>query len=294
MDKLTNQQAWVYINRVTEGVSAPLNEILGTAPIEDIARAIFRREKWIGQDLLDETESRYDWVRIDEDIAAAGDARLVTVESDEWPTELFAQIYADTDDVAPSSLWVRGEGNLANLLAQRPVAITGTRAMNRYGFDAARKVAYTYIDRGRTIANGGALGVETIVLEQAVGEVPILLFMPCGIDGVYPARNTPLFNRIAEVKGRAASLIVTPYPPGTNPQRSIFLERSKMMAAWVDRAVIVQSGLRSSAMLVAREVHRHGGKVVAIPGPFGDGSCTGGHLLVNEGVATLAVLEEDL
>ena len=82
----TPLQAWVYLNRVVEGPSRTLAALLQDYTPEHIAHGIYHQADWLGA-LRDETSARRDWLRQDEDIAAAEKvgARLITPESPEWP-----------------------------------------------------------------------------------------------------------------------------------------------------------------------------------------------------------------
>lgn len=97
-------------------------------------------------------------------------ARLVTPEDDEWP---FLQLHALTLAVAgeptdrrnqsdrtkapvpPLALWVRGPGRLDEL-ADRSVAVVGSRASTAYGEHVAAELGHQLGERGWTVVSGGA------------------------------------------------------------------------------------------------------------------------------------------
>ena len=61
-----------------------------------------------------------------------------------------------------------------------------------------------------------------------------------------------------------------------------------MLAALADAVVVPEAGVRGRALSVAREAHRLGRAVYAVPGPVTSAASTGCHALIAEGVARIA------
>src|SRR5699024_11402119 len=78
--------AWAYLNRVVEGPSRPLQQLLHAGrDAEEIAHGIRTRASWLG-DLAGQTEARHTWDRAEEDLAAAAvvGARLIAPDPPAW------------------------------------------------------------------------------------------------------------------------------------------------------------------------------------------------------------------
>ncbi|APT92314.1 DNA-binding protein [Corynebacterium phocae] len=291
----TPYQAWVYLNRVVEGPSPMLQALLAEYPPEEVAHGIYHRADWLGR-LRDDTAARYDWLRQEEDIAAAEEAgaRLITADSPEWPTEHFEAAFGfyhnaqpdapasfDQAAIAPHSLWVRG-GGLAQLVDQS-VAVIGTRAISRYGWEVTRLIVEDLAPRGWTVVSGGALGVDTAAHETALAAGGLTVAVAaCGIDVNYPARNARLFDQIA-----ATGAVVTEFPPGTTPQRHRFLTRNRLVAALAQGTVCVEAAYRSGALNTMNWTEALGKVAMAVPGPITNAGSIGCHLRIQDGRAQL-------
>ena len=296
----TPAHAWAYLNRVTDGAHQQLNNLLEEHTAAEIATGIFNRETWIGEHLLEDTATTHHILRQDEDLAVAEKlgARLVTVEDDEWPTDTINSFYTalnadfadrgmDTHIPAPTSLWVQGSGTLDELAASRAVHVTGTRAITRYGFEATQTFTQGLAQNGTTITSGGALGVETVALEQSLEfDAPTVVFQPTGLDAPYPARNAKLYQHVAR---SPRGMLVTPYPMGTTPNRARFLYRNALAVALTRGALITEAAVHSGAINVANYAHAAGKRTMAIPGPVTGPGSTGCHTLIRDGKADLVL-----
>ena len=83
----------------------------------------------------------------------------------------------------------------------------------------------------------------------------------CGPDVAYPRTNRGLYARIL-----AAGLIVSEYPPGTEPAPWRFPARNRLIAALADAVVVVEARARSGALITADHALDLGRDVLAVPG----------------------------
>ncbi|MDO5511459.1 DNA-processing protein DprA [Corynebacterium sp.] len=294
---------WAYLNRVVEGPSRPLQQLLAAGrDVGEIAHGVRSRASWLGE-LAGQTAARCGWERMEEDLvaAAAVGARLITPESPEWPTSEFDRAFGfaatgrsehlrsyQDDAVPPHALWVRG-GPLGAAVAQS-VAIVGTRAATRYGLDATRQIATGLASHHWTVVSGGALGIDTVAHESALGAGGLTVAVAaCGIDRTYPARNAALFDRIA-----GQGVCVSEYPPGTPPQRHRFLTRNRLVAALTSGTVIVEAAWRSGALNTLSWAEGLGRVTMAVPGPITGAGSLGCHERIKEGRAQLVTGSDDI
>ncbi|WP_238015081.1 DNA-processing protein DprA [Dactylosporangium sp. AC04546] len=207
-------------------------------------------------------------------------ARIVTAADDEWPAALDDLVSAsregnmlrrDTDP--PLALWIRGAGRLVDVL-ERSVSVVGARSMTSYGEFVASEFAYGLAQRGWTVVSGGALGVDVTAHRGtlAAGGLTVAV-LACGIDRNYPAANATVLERIAE-----EGLLLTEWPPGTNPHKTRFLTRNRVIAAATRGTVVVEAGSRSGArntLAYARLLRR---SAMVVPGPITSAMSIGCHV----------------
>jgi hypothetical protein len=115
------------------------------------------------------------------------EARLVTPEDDEWPAfplhSLIRAVAEEPDDpkdqsprtvapVPPIALWVRGPERLDEL-ADRSVAIVGSRASTAYGEHVAGELGFQLAERGWTVVSGGDFLLWTLRRVAARSRGPV-------------------------------------------------------------------------------------------------------------------------
>jgi DNA processing protein len=227
-------------------------------------------------------------------------ARLVVPEDDEWPAfplhSLTLATAEEPDDpkdqsqrthalVPPIALWVRGPGRLDEL-ADRSVAIVGSRASTAYGEHVAGEFGYQLAERGWTVVSGGAYGIDAASHRGALAaEGATVAVLACGVDRAYPAGNGALLHRIAD-----SGLLISEWPPGAAPHKHRFLVRNRLIAALTRGTVVVEAAARSGATATAKRAERLGKRVMVVPGPVTSAMSVGCHELLREreGGATLA------
>lgn len=222
--------------------------------------------------------------------AEALGARLVTPEDEEWPANPFhAFALARYGHLAaPLALWVRGPGQLAHL-AERSVAIVGSRAATGYGGRVANSLAFGVAELGFTVVSGAAYGIDGAAHRGALAaERPTVAVLACGVDRAYPAGHERLLQHIAR-----AGLVVSEYPPGSIPARHRFLVRNRLIAGLSAGTVVVEAGWRSGARRTASDATLLGRPVMAVPGPVSSALSVGCHRLLREpGTVAVTCAEE--
>lgn len=222
----------------------------------------------------------HDRVDIDLDAARAAGARLLVPEDADWPTWPFGAfaVAEDPDLAPPLALWVRGPGRLATL-AERSVAVVGSRAASGYGVHAAAELGSALAEAGVTVVSGAAFGIDVAAHRGALtAGGPTVAVLACGVDRPYPAAHASLLERIA-----ATALVVSEYPPGAVPARHRFLVRNRLLAALGNGCVVVEAGARSGSQRTASDAATLGRPVMAVPGPVSSAMSVGCHELIRGG-----------
>jgi len=152
-------------------------------------------------------------------------------------------------------------------LAQGPaVAIVGARAASARGMERAHVLARHLAGRGVHVVSGGAIGIDGAAHRGALaGGGTTTVVLGSGIDVWYPARHAPLF-RDALAAGGA---IVSMFPPGTEPRRTTFPRRNRLIAALADIVIVIEADARSGSLSTARAGRELGRVVCAWPGSRG-------------------------
>ena len=214
--------------------------------------------------------------RRDLDLVEAIGGGLVHPGDPAWP--------AGVDDLgaaAPICLWVRGDTDLARLVA-RSVALVGSRASTAYGDHVATELAGGLADRRFTVVSGGAYGIDAAAHRGAVvAGAPTVVLLAGGVDRPYPAGNAGLLRRVLETGGAVASEV----PPGGVPSRSRFLLRNRLIAAASRATVVVEAAWRSGALSTAGHAVELLRPVGAVPGPVTSMASAGCHRILRDGSA---------
>ena len=219
-------------------------------------------------------------------------ARLVVPEDDEWPAlALHALTLAVAEEpgdrrsqadrtvalVPPVGLWVRGAARLDEL-ADRSVAVVGSRASTAYGEHVAGELGHRLGERGWTVVSGGAYGIDAAAHRGALAaEAPTVAVLACGIDRVYPAANGALLARIADT-----GMLISEWPPGCAP-----LAAPLPGAQPADRRADPRHRRRRGRGSFGgagdrRRAQRLGRRVMVVPGPVTSAMSVGCHELLRE------------
>lgn len=213
----------------------------------------------------------------------AGIGTLIPGDKD-WPSAL-----DDLGDRRPYILWTRGATSFLVRPLSDLVTITGARAATSYGEHVAGQLASDLANAERIIVAGGAYGIEGAAHRAALASgSDTIAVVANGVDRPYPMGHRELLERVADV-----GLMVSEVPPGAVPTRQRFIARARVMAALSAATLVVEAGVRSGSMTVARRAHGLGRAVGAVPGPVTSATSAGPHQLLGDG-ASLVTNAADL
>ena len=168
------------------------------------------------------------------------------------------------------------------------VTITGARASTSYGEHVAGKLASDLANAERLVVAGGAYGIEGAAHRAALASGGDTI-MANGVDRPYPVGHRELLDRVADL-----GLMVSEVPPGAVPTRHRFIARTRLMAALSAATVVVEAGVRSGSVTVARRAHELGRAVGAVPGPVTSATSKGPHELLELGIARIVTHSEQI
>jgi len=170
------------------------------------------------------------------------------------------------------------EGNL-ELLRQRAVAVVGTRRCTPYGRSVARDLGRQFADAGWVVVSGLAEGIDAEAHRGALSQGTTLAVLGHGLHRTYPAHH----RNLREAMLRAGGAVLSVWPDGVNPRPYRFATRNRWIAGLSEWTIVVEAGVKSGALITAREALEEGREVAAVPARVGDRWGEGCLRLLSEG-----------
>lgn len=205
---------------------------------------------------------------------------LVTLADADYPQALLQ--LADP----PCVLFVVGD---RRVLAQRALAIVGSRSASVGGEQTAERFARALAEAGWLVVSGLALGIDGAAHRGALAGGRTVAVMGTGPDRIYPSRQRELAHGIV-----SRGALVTEFPPGTPPQAGNFPRRNRLIAALAEGVLVVEAALESGSLITARLAGDLGREVFAVPGSIHSPLARGCHRLIREGAKLVETVQDVL
>jgi DNA processing protein len=152
----------------------------------------------------------------------------------------------------PPVLYYRGTIDRQENQGNKPtVAIVGTRSPSEYGRRWTRKISTALAKSGFTIVSGFAAGIDTEAhtsCMEAGGRT--LAVFGTGVDIVYPKPNERLCDRLLQ-----QGLAISEYPAGTQPNRTNFPRRNRIIAGLSRATIVIEAPQKSGALITAYQAN---------------------------------------
>jgi DNA processing protein len=209
--------------------------------------------------------------------------RIVVPADDEWPIRVndLATLELDTggrinhDIRPPLCIWARGPWPLRDAF-DRSVAVVGARAATAYGLHVTADIAFGLAEREWTVVSGGAFGIDAAAHQAALAANGLTVaVLACGVDRPYPTGNSGIFEQIGN-----SGLLISEWPPGSDPLRHRFLIRNRVIAAATAGTVLVEAAARSGAIQTMSRVLALNRPAMVVPGPVTSAMSVGCHELL--------------
>ncbi len=190
----------------------------------------------------------------------------------------------------PKQLFCLG-GQLAELLKEPAVAIVGSRKVSAYGQRVTQELADVLTKHSVVIVSGLAIGVDSLAHQAAVAAGgKTIAVLPCGLDMIYPAANRQLAQKILAGGGA----LITEYEEGSEPFKSNFVARNRIVAGLSQALVITEAGEKSGSLHTASFALEQGREVCAVPGPIYSPTSIGTNNLIKQGAIPITSATEIL
>uniref|UniRef100_B8HQJ0 DNA protecting protein DprA n=1 Tax=Cyanothece sp. (strain PCC 7425 / ATCC 29141) TaxID=395961 RepID=B8HQJ0_CYAP4 len=184
----------------------------------------------------------------------------------------------------PALLYYRGKVDLKeNQGLNRMIAMVGTREPSDYGRRWTHRIATVLARNGFTVVSGLAEGIDTqahISSLEAGGRT--IAVVGTGVDLVYPPRNKFLYEKILQ-----QGLVLSEYPAQTQPERSHFPRRNRIIAGLCRAVLVMEAPSKSGALITAHLANDYGRDVYILPGSLDNHRAIGCLKLINRGAQVI-------
>lgn len=215
---------------------------------------------------------------------AQKDIFIVTMQDAQYPARL--------RNIYDPPILLYGRGAMPLFDDEVPITLVGTRSCTPYGISCAEKLGYELGHQGAVVVSGMAKGIDAAALRGALraGGFTVAV-LGGGVDVIYPAENRRLYEDIL-----TSGVILSEYPPQTEPAGRHFPARNRIMSGLSVGTVVVEAPEKSGALITANTAVEQGRDVFAVPGPIDAPNSAGCHQLIREGAGLVRcgwdVLEE--
>lgn len=177
----------------------------------------------------------------------------------------------------PVVLYYRGNKSL--LSAPVTVGVVGTRNTTDYGESVTFDIVKTLCLYNVVTISGAAVGVDSMTHNTSrFFGCPTIAVLGNGLDDPYPRVNQPLIELMCK-----ENLVITEYPPCTEPAGRNFPVRNRIISGLSDAVVVTEGDMRSGSLITARLAEEEGKPVYAVPGSVYAQGCRGTNDLIRRG-----------
>jgi len=194
----------------------------------------------------------------------------LTVEDDDFPCSL--KLFDDS----PVVLYVKGE---IECLAQRSVALVGSRAASYYGIKSSKTFAQAFSRAGMVVVSGLARGIDTAAHQgslEAGGKTVAVI--GCGFNHMYPKENVSLMEKIS-----SQGAVVSEFACAMPPLKHNFPWRNRIISALSLATVVIEAGSKSGALITADYAIAQNKDVFVLPSNIDSETALGSNQLIQDG-----------
>lgn len=202
--------------------------------------------------------------------------RVMTIRDAEYPQRL-RNIFDP-----PLVLYVKGR--MPAIDDEAAVAVVGTRDCTPYGIASAERLSQELAERGAVVVTGLAKGVDAAAARGALrAGGKVVGVTGNGLDVYYPRESRDLYDDTA-----AAGVLLSEYPPGSEPERHHFPARNRIISGLSVAVLVVEAPEQSGALITASLALEQGRDLYAVPGPISAPASAGCNRLIRDGAGLTA------
>lgn len=210
---------------------------------------------------------------------------------------IFTYYYADNNypfrlkECVDAPVILYGKGNL-EINNGKFIAIVGTRNATETG----KEICRNFVDdiskmlSDVTIVSGLAYGIDIYAHKAAVdSNLATIGVLGHGLDRIYPSAHHSISQKMQNKGG-----LLSEFVSGTNPDKSNFVQRNRIIAGLCDAVVVVESKSTGGALITANIANDYNRDVFAFPGRIYDECSKGCNELIKSNRAQLIESADDL
>ncbi|MBO5910121.1 MAG: DNA-processing protein DprA [Clostridia bacterium] len=207
--------------------------------------------------------------------------KTITINSQYYP-----QMLKETTD-PPFCLYCKGN---INLLTSKCIGVVGSRQISDYGKVVTAQFAKEFVRAGLTVVSGMALGVDAVAHGTALeNNGATIAVMGSGFNHIYPTANIGLFRQIVQ-----NGLVVTEYPPNSEPLAYNFPVRNRIIAGLSLGVLVTEAGAKSGALHTKNYAVEFGREVFAIPGKITSKESEGTNKIIKQCQSSMVTSPDDI
>lgn len=184
------------------------------------------------------------------------------------------------------------KGNIS-LLNTTSLGVVGARKNTTYGGQACVKLCSDLAKNNFTIVSGLALGIDSIAHNTALNNHgQTIAVLGSGIDrtSIYPSQNRYLAEKIIDNNG----LIISEFTLGSAPLRYNFPMRNRIISGLSLGTLVIESAIKSGALITARCALEQNREVFAVPGSIFSNVSAGPNALIKQGAIPTSSIDDIL
>jgi len=196
----------------------------------------------------------------------------------EFQSKNYSNLLSEIYD-PPALLFYKGDISLLNTNC---LAIVGSRKNTNYGEQVCTKLCSGLVENNFSIVSGLALGIDSIAHNVTVdNNGKTIAVLGSGIDksSIYPSANRYLSEKIIASGG----LVISEFSLGTSPMPYHFPMRNRIISGLSLGTIVIESAIKSGALITARTALEQNREVFAVPGNIFSLVSAGPNALIKQG-----------
>lgn len=156
------------------------------------------------------------------------------------------------------------KGNM-NFDFKKCLAIVGSRKHSYYGEKVINSLLKALTEQNLIIVSGLALGIDSLAHQASLGHKgKTIAILGSSLEDkyLYPKENKSLAKDIVKSGGA----LLSEFPLGTNPSKSNFPLRNRIISGLSQATLIIEAKERSGSLITAKQALEQGREVMAVPG----------------------------
>jgi DNA processing protein len=199
-------------------------------------------------------------------------ARLIFFED-----ELYPPLLRNIPDPPPVLTFLGNKEKTLSFYQKNIISVVGSRNSSIHANRLCTSMCKDLGAKDTVIVSGFARGIDTCAHASSL-ETGTIAILAGGINVIYPAENTKLYDEISKNAG-----LFTETPFGATPQPQLFPRRNRIIAGISYGTLVVEAALNSGSLITAKIALEYNREVYAIPGFPLDPRSEGCNFLIKEG-----------